>query len=123
MDKRGAILIGRYYDYYYRRLFYSNVSFWFHIYCFLGSVVFFTSSETSLHWSQRLLAWHLQCKVRLIHCKVLLYCIYTLRGFEVIVMFQSYSDSLIFLLIDLLPAKAEPASNRSLTNFLILTVM
>ena len=30
-----------------------------------------------------------------------------LHGFEAIVMFQGYSDSLVFLLIDLLPTKAE----------------
>ena len=73
MDKREAILIGGYSDYYSGGLFYSNVSFWFHFYCFVDSVVFFTSSEASLHWSHRLLAGYLQCKVRLTHCKV--FCI------------------------------------------------
>ena len=71
-----------------------NVSFWFLFYCFVDSVVFSTSSETSLHWSHRLVAGHLQCKVRLIHCKVLLYCIW--KVFEAIVMFWGYSNSLVF---------------------------
>ena len=56
IDKRGTILIGGCSDYYCRGLFYSNVSFRFHFYCFVDSVVFFTSSETSLHWSHRFLA-------------------------------------------------------------------
>ena len=59
-----------------RELIYSNVSFWFHFYCFVDSVVYFTSSETNLLWSHRLLAGYLQWKVRLIHCKVLLYYIW-----------------------------------------------
>ena len=45
MDKRGAILIDCYSDYYCRGLFYSSVSLWFHFYCFVDSVVFFTSSK------------------------------------------------------------------------------
>ena len=45
---------GGYTDYYCRGLFYSNVSFWFHFYCFVDSVIFFTSSEISLHWFHRL---------------------------------------------------------------------
>ena len=76
-------------------------------YCFVDSVVFFTSSEASLHWSQRRLAGYFQCKVRLMHCKVLLYCIS--KGFEAIVMFRDYSDNLVFLLIDSLSTKAERA--------------
>ena len=57
MDKRGATVIGGYSDYYCRGIFYSNVSFWFHFYCFVDSVVFFISSETSLH-----LVAYLQCQ-------------------------------------------------------------
>ena len=34
-------------DYYCKGLFYSYVSLWFHFYCFVDSVVLFTSSETS----------------------------------------------------------------------------
>ena len=87
---------GGYSNYQCRGLFYSYVSFWFHFYCFVHSVVFFTSSVTSLHWSHRLLAGYMQCEIRLMHCKVLLHCIW--KGFEAIVMFRGYSDSLIFLL-------------------------
>ena len=47
------------------------------------------------------------CKIRLLHCKVLSYCIW--KGFEPILMFRSYSDSLVFLLIHLLSTKVEPA--------------
>ena len=47
------------------------VSFSFHFYCFVDSVVFFTSSRTNLQWSHRPLAGYLQCKVRLVHCMVL----------------------------------------------------
>ena len=72
------------------------VSFWFHFYCFVDSVVFFTSSGTSLQWSHKLLAGYLPCKVRLMYSMVLMYCIW--RGFEAIVMFGGYSDSLAFLL-------------------------
>ena len=95
--------------------------FWFHFYCFVDSVVFFTSSGKSLQWSHSLLAEYLQCKVRLIYCMVLSYCIW--RGFEVIVMFGGYSDSLVFLLTHSLYTTAEPSRNRSLTNFLKSTVM
>ena len=49
----------------YGGLFCSNVSFWFHCWCFVDSVVFFTSSETILHWFHRRLTWYWQCKVRL----------------------------------------------------------
>ena len=59
-----AFLIGDYSDHYFRGLFYSNVSFRFHFYCFVDSVVFFTSSETSLHWYHSLVAGYLQCKVK-----------------------------------------------------------
>ena len=83
-------MIRGYSDYSCRELFYSNVSFWFHFYYFVDSVVSFTSSETSLHWSHRLLAVHLQCKVRLMHCQVLLY--YLWKGFKAFVMFRGYSD-------------------------------
>ena len=47
-----------------KRPLYSMYSFWFHFYCFVDSVVFFTSSGTSLQWSHRLLAGYLQCKVK-----------------------------------------------------------
>ena len=47
------------------------------------------------------------CRIRMMHCKVLLYC--TWKGFEVIVMFQGYSDMLRFLLIHSLSTKVEPA--------------
>ena len=60
------------------------VSFLFQFYSFVDSVVFFTSSGTSLQWSHRLLAGYLQCKVRMMHWMVLLYCIW--RGFEAIVI-------------------------------------
>ena len=50
-----------------------------------------------------------------------LYCIR--KGFEATVLFQEYFDSLVFLLIDLLSTKAEPARNKSLTSFLKSTVM
>ena len=95
-------------------LFHCNVSFWFHYYCFVDSAVFFTSSE-SLHWSHRLLVGYLQFK--LMHWKVLLYCIW--KGFEAIIMFRGFSDSFIYSL----STKAEPARNRSLTNFLTSTVI
>ena len=68
LDNRGC-----YSDYSCRGLFYSSVSVWFSFYCFVESVVFFTSSETSLHWSHRLSAGYLRWKVRLMHSKVLLY--------------------------------------------------
>ena len=45
-------------------------------YCFVDPFVFFTSTETSLQWSYRLLAGYLQCKVRLMHFMVLLYRIW-----------------------------------------------
>ena len=38
-------------------------------------------------------------------------------------MLWGYSDSLVFLLIDSLPTKEEPACNRSLTNFVKSTIM
>ena len=62
-----------------------------------------SSSETSLHWFHRLLAGHLQRKVRLIHCKVLLCCIW--KGFKAIVMLLGYPNGLVFLLIDSVPTK------------------
>ena len=62
----GAILIGDYSDYYVIGLFYTNISFSFHLHRVRYSVVFFASSETSLHWSHRLLAGYMQCEVRLI---------------------------------------------------------
>ena len=55
--------------------------------------------KQSLHWSNRLLAGHLQSKVRLMHCKVLLYSIW--KGFKAI-MLRDYSDeSILSNLIDL----------------------
>ena len=51
---------------------------------------------------------------------VLLYCIW--RGLDAIVMFGDYSDSLVFVLIHSLYMTAEPAENRSFTNFLKSTV-
>ena len=75
MFKNGVILTGGYFDYYCIFL----ISF----HCFVDSVVFFTSSGISLQWSPKLLAGYLQCKVRLMLCMVLLYCIW--RGFEAIV--------------------------------------
>ena len=102
MDK-----IGGYPDYYCGGLLYSNVSFWFHFYCFVDLVDFFISSETSLHWPHSLLAGYLQCKVRLKYiARCFLCCIR--KGFEAIVMFWGYSDSLVFLLIDFLSTKKEP---------------
>ena len=95
--KEGAILMGAYSDYYCRGLLCSLVSFWFHFSCFAYSVVFFTSSETSIHWSHRLLAEYSGCKMKRMNCKVLLYCIW--KGFEAVVMFRGYSYCLIFLLI------------------------
>ena len=96
--------------------------FWLYFYCFVDSVVFFTSSKTSLHWFHILLAGYLQCKVKLMHCKFLLYCIW--KGFEAVVMFRGYSDSFLFLLIDSLFIKLELAGKcRFNTNFLKSTVM
>ena len=69
--KKGAILIGGNSDYYCGGIFCSSLSFWSQFYCFVDSFVFFTSSKTSLHWFHRILAGYLQCKVRLMHCKVL----------------------------------------------------
>ena len=110
-----------YSDYYCKRPLCSKYLFGFSLTVFLDSVVFFTSSATSLQWSQRLSAGYLQCKVRLMYCMVLLFCIW--RGFEAIVIFGGCSDSLVFLLIHSLYTTAEPARNRSLTNFLKSTVM
>ena len=71
------------------------VSFWFHFLLYFRFSVFFASSGTSLQWgSHWLLAGYVQCKVRLMHCMVLSYCIW--RGFEAIVMFRGYSDNLVF---------------------------
>ena len=84
-----------------------SVSFWFCFYCFVDSVVFFTSSGTSLQRSHGLLAGNLEWKVRLVHCMVLLYRIW--KGFEAIVMFRGYSDSLVLLLIHSLYITREPA--------------
>ena len=95
IDKRGG-----YSDYSCKGLFKSNVPFWFHLGNFTDSAVFLTSSETSLHWSHGLLAGYLQCKVRLMQCHVLLYCIS--KGSQAIVMFLSYSDRFVFLLTHLL---------------------
>ena len=111
MNKGGAILIGSYSDYYCRRQFYSNLSFRLHFYCFVDSVLFFTSSETSLGWSHRLLAGYFHCEARLKHCEVLLYCMW--KGFEAsILMFRGYYDGLVFLLIESLPTKAGISYNR-----------
>ena len=108
MVKKGVILTGGFSDYYRMRPLYSMYLFGFIFYCFFDSVAFFASSGTSLQWgSHRLLAGYLQCKVRLMHCIVLSYYIW--RGFEAIVMFRSYSDNLVFLLIHLLYTTAEPA--------------
>ena len=91
-----------YSDYYCRVLLYSNVSFWFHFYCFVDSVVF-VLHRNKLFTSQKqvyigpidflLSCGYLQCEVRLM--QDLLYCIW--KGFEAIVMFQGYSDSLVVL--------------------------
>ena len=89
MDKRGG-----HSDYSCRGLFYSKVSLWFHFYCFVDSVVLFISSETSLHWSQRLLVGYLQCKVRLVHCKVPLYCMW--KDFEASLCFGAILIALFF---------------------------
>ena len=106
--KEGAVLIGGYSNYYCRGLFYSIVSFGF-IFTVLEIQLssLLSLKQVYIYWSHRLLAGYLQCKIRLMHCKVLLYCIW--KGFKAIVMFLAYSDSLVFLLIDLLPTKAEPA--------------
>ena len=80
---------------YCRRSLYSNVSFWFHFYCFVDSVVFFTSSGTSLQWSHRLLAGYLQCKVRLMHCMVGASVLHIRRGFEAIVLLLCFGAVLI----------------------------
>ena len=77
----GAILIGDYSDYYFIGLFYTNVSFSFHLHCVRDSVVFFTSSETSLRWSHRLLAGYMQSKVRLILQSAFVLHIVKFRGF------------------------------------------
>ena len=80
--------------------------FWVSFYCFVDSVVFFTSLGKSLQWSHRLLAGYLQCKVRLTHCMVLLCCVW--GGFEAVIIFGGYSDNLVFLLIHFLYTTAEP---------------
>ena len=107
MVKKGVILTGAILVYCCKMPLYSMYRFWFHFYCFVDSVAFFTSSETSLQLSHRLLAGYLQCNVRLLHFMVLLYFIW--RGFEAIVMFGGYSDSLLFLLIHSLYTTAESA--------------
>ena len=40
-----------------------------------------------------------------------------MEGFRGYCRVSGYSDSLVFLLIDLLSTKTEPAGNRSLTHF------
>ena len=53
---------GGYFDFSCRGPFYSDASISFDFYCFMDSVVFFTSSETGLHWSFRLLNGYLHIK-------------------------------------------------------------
>ena len=63
MYKRGDYSDrGAFSDYSCRGSFHSNASFRFHFYCFVDLVVFFTSSQTSLHWSFRLVTgyFHVQ---------------------------------------------------------------
>ena len=98
MVKKEVILIGGYSDYYCKRPLYSKCFFGFCFlvgYCCVHSVVFFTSSETSLQWSHRLLAEHLQCKVRLMYCMVILHCIW--RGFEAILIASFFSRYISFI--------------------------
>ena len=122
MVKKGVILTGGYSDNYCKRPLSSMYFFCFTFICFIDSAVFFTSLGTSLQSSHRLLAGYFQCKIRLIYCMVLLFFIQ--KGFEAIVMFGGYSDSLVFLLIRFsLHTTAHPEGNRSLANFLKSTVM
>ena len=92
--KEGAILIGGVLIIIVEG--YSNIM-------FLFAFIFTVFLDSSLHWSHRFLAGHLQCKVRLMHCKVLLNCLW--KGFEATVMFRIYSGSLVILLIDTLLPK------------------
>ena len=55
------------------------------------------------------------CNIRLLHCKVLLYCIF--KGCEAIVVSPGHSDSLVFLLTHYLSTKVESASKRSFPPF------
>ena len=103
MDKRG----------HYRGIFYSSVSFGLIFTVLVDSDPFITSSETSLHWSYGLLAGYLQCEVRLMHCKMLLYRIYC---FEAVVMFRSYSDSLVSLFISFQPKMNQSEIGRLPTS-------
>ena len=64
MVKTGIILTRSYSDNYYKEAIVLYVSNWFYFCCFADSVVFFTSSGTSLQWSHKLLAGYLQCKVK-----------------------------------------------------------
>ena len=54
---------GYYSDYYCKRPLYSMYLLGFIFTFFVDSVVFFTSSGTSLQWSHRLLAGYLQCGI------------------------------------------------------------
>ena len=96
-------------------LFYSNVSFWFYFYSFVDSSVFFTSSETNLLRLPQTFSWVFAMKSQTdtLQGASILY----MESFEAIVMFQCYSDSLVFPLTDSL------ATNRSITNFLKSTVL
>ena len=84
----------------------------------MDSVVFLLPQE-QVYSGPIDLAGYLQCKVRLMHCMMLFFCIW--RGFEAIVMLEGYcySDSLVLLLIHSLYTTAESARNRSLTNFFL----
>ena len=103
MIKKGVILTGGYSDCYCKRpLYFMYLS------GFIFTVLYIQlSSLLPQEQVYGLLAGYLQCKVRLMHCMVLLYWIW--RGFEAIVMFECCSDSLDFLLIHSLYTTAEPA--------------
>ena len=75
-------------------------------YCFIDSVVFFTSPETNLYWSVKLLSDIICTKSQndtLQGASVL-----HIESFETIVMFLVYSDSLIFLFIHSLSTNVKP---------------
>ena len=59
----------------------------FHFYYFVDSIVFFTSSETSMRGPSDF-NWVFACEAKLVHCKVLLCCIW--EGLKAIVIFGAF---------------------------------
>ena len=79
------------------------------MFCRFISLLYFLGDKFTLELET--FDWVLACKIRLMHCKVLLYCIW--KGFEVVALFWGYSDSLVFLLIHSLSTKVEPRDHMS----------